>query len=63
MDSSCVETGHKMQAGFEILLKLHIDKAKSLEISGWALNWYKAYVLADNLANCIFMFVCGQDVL
>jgi len=42
-----------MQAGLEIHLKTHIVTAKSLERAGWALHWYKAYVLAHNLANCI----------
>lgn len=40
-----LERGHaKMQAGLEIHLKTYIVAAKSLEISGWAVNCYKAYV-------------------
>lgn len=39
--------------GLEIHLKTIVAE-KSLEISGWALNCFKAYVLACNLANCSF---------
>lgn len=46
----------KMQVELKIQLITYRVTAKSLEISGWALNWYEAYVLT--ICPTAFLFLC-----
>lgn len=46
----------KMQVELKIQLITYRVTAKSLEISGWALNWYEAYVLT--ICPTAFLLLC-----